>query len=74
MSYRNPMCDGNGPCAAGEVRVLPTGGQSNAILCRSCYEFEMKFRRWRNAKYAKPRLATENRFSLPAWESLKPYA
>jgi len=66
---KNDNCDGD-KCtsAAGEVRVLPTGGDSNAILCRSCFNHEMQFRRERNQD-----LADDCKFSLPAWETLRVY-
>lgn len=64
----NWNCDGSGPHAAGEVRSLPTGGDSNAILCRRCYEREMIWRRARNRE-----LSADVRFSLPSWDSLKTY-
>ena len=43
---KNPNCD-NGKClsATGQVRVLPTGGGGNAILCQSCFNHEMNFRK-----------------------------
>jgi hypothetical protein len=65
----NPNCDG-GHCSSstGQVRVLPTGGDSNAILCNTCWRYEMAFRRDRNRE-----LAPENRFDLPTWASLKVY-
>lgn len=68
---KNWNCD-NEHCtdAQGEIRVLPTtpgpyGG--NALLCRACYEYEMRFRRSRNAE-----LGTQA-FDLPAWDTLKVY-
>lgn len=66
----NPNCDG-GQCrkVTGEVRVLPTGGDSNGILCRDCYAYEMQFRRERNRD-----LSPDCQFALPAWESLRVYA
>lgn len=66
----NPNCDG-GYCTreTGEVRVLPTGGDSNAILCRACLEHELRYRRERNRE-----LAESCKFKLPAWDSLKVYA
>ena len=75
----NNYCDGSGPHTPGEVRVLPTGGDSNAILCRSCYFREMKYRRDRNHPNAKmlgygPVLDESAKFDLPSWESLKVYA
>ncbi len=67
---KNNNCD-NDKCrtATGEVRVLPTGGGSNAILCRACFCYEMDFRRERNRD-----LADSCKFDLPTWESLKVYA
>ena len=69
MKKQNPNCDG-GYCTreAGEVRRLPTGGNSAAILCRSCYEYEIAYRRERNKELAK-----DCAFDLPAWDSLKTY-
>jgi hypothetical protein len=68
-NIHNPNCDG-GYCVSetGEVRVLPTGGDGNAILCRSCFAHEMNWRRERNMELAK-----ENRFQLPRWTDLKVY-
>lgn len=39
----NPNCDG-GRCISdnGEVRVLPTGGGGNLLLCRQCFEHEKR--------------------------------
>lgn len=60
----NPNCDGSGPCLLNaQVRVLPTGGDSNAILCYLCYVREIAFRKERNRKLSK----------LPTWDSLKVY-
>lgn len=66
---QNPNCDG-GHCISptGEVRVLPTGGESNAILCRACYGCEITFRSIRNID-----LAQNCAFDLPSWDSLKVY-
>lgn len=65
----NPNCDG-GKCsrASGEVRRLPLPGNAGLILCRSCYENEMNFRRSRNRE-----LAVSCQFPLPTWESLEIY-
>lgn len=65
----NPNCDG-GNCVieTGEVRVLPTGGDSNAILCRACFAREIAFRRERNRE-----LSSDCKFDLPTWDSLKVY-
>jgi hypothetical protein len=55
----------------GEVRLLPTGGDGNAILCRSCLEHEISIRRRRNAELAAQKTGTS--FDLPKWEDLKVY-
>jgi hypothetical protein len=52
----------------GEVRVLPTGGESNAILCQRCYHREIAFRKERNRE-----LGSAFQFKLPAWDTLKVY-
>jgi hypothetical protein len=66
-NLHNPNCDG-GLCliSAGEVRVLPLDRDSNLHLCHCCYQFEMAHRRERNKE-----LASDSRFNLPAWETLK---
>ena len=64
----NANCDGGGPCLPGEVRVLPTGGDGNAILCARCYRREMTFRRDRNRDLDK-----DAQFDIPAWKDLKVY-
>ena len=65
----NPECSGSGPCIlGGEVRVLPTGGDSNAILCRLCFNREIAWRKERNRELAK-----DCAFKLPTWDSLKVY-
>lgn len=65
----NSNCDGD-KCrfAVGEVRVLPTGPDSNAILCFDCFIWELKWRRERNKELAKA-----NQFKRPKWTSLKVY-
>lgn len=65
---QNPNCDGSGPHKAGEVRVLPTGGDSNGILCFACFNREMIFRRQRNFE-----LSEDCKFAIPKWASLKIY-
>lgn len=67
--HHNPNCDGS-HCSRpqGEVRLLPTGGGGNLIVCRACFEHEMRWRRDRNRE-----LADDCKFDLPAWESLKVY-
>ena len=66
---QNPNCDG-AHCrfSKGDVRVLPTGGDSNIILCRGCYEHEIRWRKERNQK-----LSRYDRFLLPTWQSLRVY-
>jgi hypothetical protein len=65
----NWNCDGSGPHCAGEVRVLPTGGDSNLILCKNCFNHEIAYREDRNKDLSK-----DARFKLPTWESLRVYA
>ena len=69
MQKTNPNCDGQ-RCKInkGEVRILPAGGDSNIILCRHCFEYEMKWRYERNKE-----LSYACRFDIPKWESLKIY-
>ena len=66
---KNLHCDGD-HCKVmnGEVRRLPVGVSSNhgnMILCRACFEHEM---RWR-----KERIAEGVPFALPSWDQLKIY-
>ena len=71
MSTINPNCDGSGPCQHGEVRKLPLGSDphhGNIILCRFCYEREIKYRKDRNLI-----LGVDYKFDLPTWESLEVY-
>lgn len=67
---QNNNCDGSGPCSPvnQQVRVLPTGGDSNAILCFACYNREISYRRERNKELSK-----DCQFALPKWEDLKVY-
>lgn len=68
MAHNN-NCDGTHCWAEdGEVRVLPLGGGGNLILCRSCFEYEIRYRKERNKE-----LGTAAQFDLPVWESLKVY-
>lgn len=69
MKIQNPNCAG-GKCREprGEVRILPTGGDSNAILCKSCFQREMTFRWDRNRT-----LGNDFKFKLPAWLDLEVY-
>jgi hypothetical protein len=66
---QNPNCDG-GVCLnhKGQVRVLPSGGDSNLILCQACFFHEIAWRKERNKDLCK-----ENHFKLPKWEDLKVY-
>lgn len=64
----NPMCGGSGPCLEGEVRVLPTGGEGNAILCPACFRREIRWREERNRELSK-----DCQFKLPMWPQLKVY-
>jgi hypothetical protein len=66
---KNPNCD-NDKCrsSTGQVRVLPTGGDGNAILCRACFDYELRWRRERNRELSK-----DCQFKLPSWDSLKVY-
>ncbi len=50
---------------AGEVRLLPTGGGGNVIVCYGCFLKEMRFRR--------DRAAGGVSFDLPRWEELELY-
>lgn len=61
-------CDGSGPHALGTVKVLPTGGDGNMILCRSCWLAEIRYRKERNRD-----LGDFAKFDLPTWESGKVY-
>lgn len=67
MNYHNPNCDG-GYCTSntGEVRVLPAGSAGNLILCHSCYDAEINYRKVRNLEVCNP-------FDLPKWEDLEVY-
>jgi len=70
MTYPgNPNCDGVHCLRTdGEVRVLPTGGGGNAILCRTCFNHELAWRKKRNKD-----LGEFAQFALPAWEDLEIY-
>lgn len=66
---KNPNCDGE-HCTSdkGEVRVLPVGECGKFILCRSCYEYEINYRQWRNQD-----LENAAQYPLPSWASLTIY-
>ena len=63
----DPECGGNGSHTGKEVRMLPyTGG--NLILCRSCFNREIAYRRERNKNLSK-----DARFTTPKWKTLNVY-
>ena len=66
--YEQNNCDGSGPHTTGEVRVMPTGGDGNLILCRQCWENELHYRRDRNRS-----LAVFAQFDIIAWNDAKVY-
>lgn len=71
MQINNPNCDGgtDGDCSSNpQVRVLPTGGEGNLIVCWRCFGREMEYRRERNRELSK-----DCQFKLPKWEDLKIY-
>jgi len=61
-------CDGSGPHTLGTVKLLPSGGDSNLILCRACWLREILYRAERNQS-----LGEFAQFALPTWESGKVY-
>lgn len=68
-SMKNPHCD-NVHCTRpdGEVRTLPVGTDGNALLCRTCFNLEIHFRRERNQH-----LEDSCKFPLPLWDALSIY-
>lgn len=66
---QNPDCCNN-KCvsSSSEVRVLPTGGDGNMIVCRACFNYEINYRKDRNKKLGK-----DNQFKIPNWEDLQVY-
>jgi len=54
------------PCT--ELRVLPTGGSSNALLSHKGYLKELAYRKERNKE-----LGDAFKFDLPLWDDLKVY-
>ncbi len=71
----NNYCDGSGPHSANpEVRVLPIiPGQSNSIICNSCFIREMAWREGRN-KHTNGRPVIPPLYDIPKWEDLKVYS
>ncbi len=61
-------CDGSGPHTDGAVKVLSIGGSGNAILCHSCWNRELDYRRERNnfAFSFSMRLVASTRITLRA--------
>lgn len=70
VSRENNYCNGTGPHTPGEVRVMPTGGGGNDILCRSCWQRALEDRRERNRAIRHP---VAHAFDLLPWESAKVY-
>jgi len=64
----NNNCQGSEPHTAGEVKVMPAGGDSNMILCCACWHKELDYREDRNRE-----LADFAKFDLPAWNDAKVY-
>ena len=66
---QNYNCDGN-HCKEinDEVRYLKMSNNSGLILCRSCFGYEIKWRKLRNKELEK-----QNRFDLPVWDRLEIY-
>lgn len=65
-SVQNPNCD-NDKCTSrkSQVRILPISEDANIILCRTCFEHEIA---WRKKRFEDGYL-----FVTPTWESLKVY-
>lgn len=66
--HNNPRCEKQlGVCVPGEVRVLPTEGESGGIVCKSCFEHEIE---WRDTMNDELELEAEDLLNLPSWEDL----
>ena len=61
-------CDGSGPHSLGDVRVMPTGGDGNMILCLRCWLKENSYRIERNRD-----LADFAKFDIIEWQNAKVY-
>lgn len=59
-------CDGSGPHSGTQTRCLPAAVGGNLILCRSCFDYELAWRKERNKHVATP-------FALPKWDECKIY-
>ena len=59
--------------AIGQIKRLPLSREQGSalLLCRACYEHEIRYRRERNRELAAA--ATGTAFELPTWDSLKVY-
>ena len=64
----NSNCCGSGPHAPGTVKLMPSGGDSNLILCRHCWHREIAHRSSRNLE-----LGVWAHYELPTWYSGKEY-
>jgi len=63
----NPDCDGSHCISShGEVRVLPYSDDGNLILCYSCFQYEISWRKEENRR-------TNRNFKIPGWETLSIY-
>lgn len=72
MRADNPNCDGSGPHSDNpEVRLYPTGGGSNAILCHACVARENAYRAARRRDRANP--VDPAGFPFQPWASLEVY-
>ena len=68
MEIHNNNCDGsNCKFQTGTVKYIPLS-DGGLILCMSCYQHEMMWRRERNKELSK-----ENRFDIPDWKQLETY-
>ncbi len=69
LQNHNNNCEGEGNCVGDVVKVLPIGGEGNAILCFKHFMSEMIFRQERNLE-----LRADCQFSIPLWKNLKTYS
>lgn len=69
MRKENNNCD-NVKCIdpKSEVRVLRLNGDSNLILCQTCFNYEINYRIDRNKT-----LGDFAKFKIPAWNDLTVY-
>ena len=64
ISKEQNNCDGSGPHSLGEVRLMPTGGDGNLILCLRCWMRENSYRIERNRE-----LGDFAKFSIVEWQN-----